>query len=199
MRRRNFPRNNSRFAHAGHSHSALAPKQQLHRPFERAVEPCHHLLNRLRFDAQHSPCSLKAHKESTSAALIVLAAQYLAPFLARSNVLEKAISFPIPRTYQRRKLLQSQKQSRKLIQWQRIRSVRERLCGILVRLQKNSVHACCNSRSRQRLDKFRLSATRMSLPAGELHRMRNIEDHWISIFFQNRERPKIHHQILVTE
>src|SRR5262249_27746111 len=69
----------------------------------------------------------------------------------------------------------------------------------VMRLQKDSIYSCGNAGSRQRLDEFWLAATGVSLSSPQLHRMRYVENHRISRLFQNRERTKIYHQVLVAK
>ena len=86
-----------------------------------------------------------------------------------------------------------------VFQCERVGAVRESLRGIVVHFEKQTVNAGGSSRARERLDELGLAAARVSFSAGQLHRMRHIEDHGIAQFAHNRKRSHVHHKILVAE
>src|SRR6266436_764877 len=84
-------------------------------------------------------------------------------------------------------------------QRQSVRPVRKRFGGIVVSLQKNSVNARSNAGACQWLNKLRLAAAGMALPAGKLHGMRHVKNHWVACPLQDRERAHIYNEILVSK
>ena len=71
--------------------------------------------------------------------------------------------------------------------------------GLSCTSRNKPVDAGGGSRARERLDELRLAAARASFSAGQLHRVRHIEDHGIAQFAHNRKRSHVHHEILVAE
>src|SRR5260370_26223962 len=84
-------------------------------------------------------------------------------------------------------------------QRQSVRPVRKRFGGIVVSLQEDSVNASGNAGASQRLDKLRLAAAGMALPAGKLHGMRHAKNYRVACPLPDRELAPIHHQILVAK
>src|SRR5690242_11470862 len=104
-----------------------------------------------------------------------------------------------PRPHQLRQRHQFLEQSRQQVQPQCIRPVRESPLGPLMYFHENSVHAYGRPRACQRLDKFRLPPAGCALPARQLHRMRHVKHHRASRLGQDRKRPHIHHQVVISE
>jgi len=65
--------------------------------------------------------------------------------------------------------------------------------------EKNTIHAHSSARSRERLDEFRLAAAGLSRSAGELHRVRDIENYGTSSLSHDRKRANIDDKILIAE
>src|SRR5207245_9021324 len=62
--------------------------------------------------------------------------------------------------------------------------------GIVVRLEKNPIHACGHGCARKRLNELRLSSARAALTSGKLHGMRHVKNHGIAGPLHHRERDR---------
>jgi len=58
----------------------------------------------------------------------------------------------------------------------RVRAVGQSRCGVVMGLEEKSVCSSGYTSARKRLDKFRLAAAGVPLPAGKLHGMRHVKN-----------------------
>src|SRR5262249_7042518 len=82
---------------------------------------------------------------------------------------------------------------------QSVRSVRQRLRGVVVNFHEKTVHARRHSGAREMRNVLRLAAGTLSLSAGQLKAVRDIEYDGTSKTLHDGKRAEVHYQIVVAE
>src|SRR5579875_3335886 len=104
-----------------------------------------------------------------------------------------------PLTHERSELVQAVDQRDEPVQVQRVSPVGKRSLGSIMDFHKYPVDAHGYGRPRQRLDVFRLASAVVAGPAGNLDRMRGVENHGKTHAAQIGQRPHVHHEVLVAK
>src|SRR5438034_10029279 len=94
------------------------------------------------------------------------------------------------------KLLQERGQQSEV---QRVRTIRQRLCGILVHFHKQPIHASSDARARKMWNVLRLSTRTLTLTTGKLQAVGHVKNNGNTEALHDRKTAKVHHEVVITK